>query len=65
MLRELVGSNPTARFVSVFTYGRVLWGGYSVVVAPNSVKVVVWDRNPLFTPKNFYATLADVVIAAV
>ena len=31
------------------------------MVAPNSVKVVVWDRNPLFTPKNFYADVAQVV----
>jgi hypothetical protein len=31
------------------------------VVAPDSVKVVVWDRNPLFTPKNFLADVAQLV----
>ena len=29
--------------------------------APDSVKVVVWDRYPLFTPKNFYASIAQLV----
>ncbi len=29
--------------------------------APDSVKVVVWDRNPYITPKNFYADVAQVV----
>ena len=47
--------NPTHRLrTPVNKHGEkfqsLLWGGYSVVEAPDSVKVVVWDRYPLITP---------------
>ena len=40
----ILGSSPSAPT-------SFLWGDHSVVEAPDSVKVVVWDRYPLATPK--------------
>ena len=44
---------------------RILWCDYDVAVASQIVILIVWVQLPLVTPKNFYATLADVVIAVV
>ena len=40
VLQDEVGSNPTARFVSVFTYGKV-FGGVGKLVTPVDCKSAV------------------------
>ena len=42
VLQDDVGSNPTARFVSVFTYGKV-FGGVGKLVTPVDCKSAVSD----------------------
>ena len=42
VLRELVGSNPTARFVSVFTYGNCYLQVTSIIGSNYSDELVVF-----------------------